>query len=59
VVRKVVTDADAEQSDADAGVKAASLPPEISPETLTIDTREVLINDFLEEYARFYNLSPP
>ena len=29
-VRKVVTDADAEQSDADAGVKAAPLPPDIS-----------------------------
>jgi hypothetical protein len=57
-VRKVVTDADAEQSEADAGVKAAPLPPEISPETLTIDTRAVLINDFLAEYARFYNLSP-
>ena len=57
-VRKVVTDADAEQSEADAGVKAAPLPPEISPETLTADTREVLINDFLAEYARFYNLSP-
>src|SRR5215204_4617415 len=50
-VRKVVTEAD-------AGVKAAPLPPEISPETLTIDTGEVLINDFLAEYARFYNLSP-
>jgi len=58
-VRKVVTDADAEQSDADAGVKAAPLPADISPETLTIDTSEVLINDFLAEYARFYNLSPP
>src|SRR4051812_37249483 len=58
-VRKVVTDADAQQSDADAGVKAAPLPPDISPETLTIDTSEVLINDFLAEYARFYNLSPP
>jgi hypothetical protein len=57
-VRKVVTDADAKQSEADAGVKAAPLPPDISPETLTIDTREVLINDFLAEYARFYNLSP-
>jgi hypothetical protein len=57
-VRKVVTDADAEQSDADAGVKAAPLPPDIAPETLTIDTSEVLINDFLNEYARFYNLSP-
>ena len=57
-VRKVVTDADAEQSAADAGVKAAPLPPDISPETLTIDSREVLINDFLAEYARFYNLSP-
>jgi hypothetical protein len=57
-VRKVVTDADAEQSDADAGVKAAPLPADISPETLTIDTSEVLINDFLAEYARFYNLSP-
>jgi hypothetical protein len=58
-VRKVVTDADAEQSDADAGVKAAPLPADIAPETLTIDTSEVLINDFLAEYARFYNLSPP
>ena len=57
-VRKVVTDADAEQSAADAGVKAAPLPPDISPETLTIDTREVLINDFLAEYATFYKLSP-
>src|SRR5215211_636588 len=57
-VRKVVTDADAEQSEADAGVKAAPLPPDIAPETLTIDTSEVLINDFLNEYARFYNLSP-
>ena len=57
-VRKVVTDADAEQSEADAGVKAAPLPPDISPETLTIDTREVLINDFLAEYATFYKLSP-
>src|SRR5215204_4689243 len=57
-VRKVVTDANAEQSEADAGVKAAPLPPDISPETLTIDTGEVLINDFLAEYARFYNLSP-
>ena len=43
---------------ADAGVKAAPLPPDISPETLTVDTREVLINDFLAEYATFYNLSP-
>ncbi len=57
-VRKVVTDADAEQSEADAGVKAAPLSPDISPETLTIDTREVLINDFLAEYATFYKLSP-
>jgi hypothetical protein len=57
-VRKVVTDADAAQSDADAGVKAASLPPDIAPETLSLDTSEVLINDFLAEYARFYNLSP-
>src|SRR5215212_3065797 len=58
-VRKVVTDADAEQSEANAGVKAAPLPPAISPETLTADTREVLINDFLAEYATFYKLSPP
>src|SRR5215210_2536943 len=57
-VRKVVTDADAKQSEADAGVKAAPLPPDISPETLTIDTKEVFINDFLAEYATFYNLSP-
>src|SRR5215204_4772094 len=57
-VRKVVTDEDAAQSDADAGVKASPLPPDIAPETLTIDTSEVLINDFLNEYARFYNLSP-
>ena len=33
-VRKVVTDADAEQSEANAGVKAAP-PSDISPETLT------------------------
>ena len=57
-VRKVVTDADAEQSEANAGVKAAPLPPDITPETLTADTSEVLINDFLAEYATFYNLSP-
>jgi hypothetical protein len=57
-VRKVVTDADAEQSEANAGVKVAPLPPDISPESVTADTREVLINDFLSEYARFYNLSP-
>src|SRR5215207_9136774 len=57
-VRKVVTDADAEQSEANAGVKAAPLPPDITPGTLTADTREVLINDFLAEYATFYNLSP-
>jgi hypothetical protein len=57
-VRKVVTDANAEQSEANAGVKASPLPPDISPATLTSDTREVLINDFLAEYARFYNLSP-
>src|SRR5215213_9115199 len=37
-VRKVVTDADAEQSEADAGVKASPLPPDIAPETLTADT---------------------
>src|SRR3954470_2728599 len=58
-VRKVVTDADAQQSDADAGVKAAPLPADIAPETLTADTSEMLINDVLAEYARFYNLSPP
>jgi hypothetical protein len=57
-VRKVVTNVDGEQSEKDAGVKAAPLPPDISPEALTIDTSEVLINDFLAEYARFYNLSP-
>jgi hypothetical protein len=57
-VRKVVTNVDGEQSEKDAGVKAAPLPPDISPQTLTADTREVLINDFLAEYARFYNLSP-
>ena len=57
-VRKVVTDADAEQSEANAGVKAAPLAPDISPESLTTDNQEVLINDVLEEYARFYNLSP-
>jgi hypothetical protein len=33
-------------------------PPDISPEMLTIASREALINDFLAEYARFYNLSP-
>src|SRR5215212_8698026 len=33
-VRKVVTDADAEQSAANAGVKSARLPPEISPQSL-------------------------
>ena len=37
-VRKVVTDADAEQSEANAGVKAAP-PSDISPETLTIDNK--------------------
>ncbi len=57
-VRKVVTDADAEQSEANAEVKAAPLPSDISPQTLTADTREVLINDFLAEYATFYKLSP-
>jgi hypothetical protein len=57
-VRKVVTNVDAEQSEADAGVKAAPLPPDISPQTLTADNKEALINDFLVEYARFYNLSP-
>jgi hypothetical protein len=58
-VRKVVTDADAEQSAANAGVKAAPLPPDIAPETLTADNKEVLIDDFLAEYATFYKLSPP
>jgi hypothetical protein len=57
-VRKVVTNVDAEQSEADAGVKAAPLPADISPQTLTADNKEALINDFLAEYARFYNLSP-
>ena len=51
-VRKVVTDADAEQSEANAGVKEAPLPPDISPATLTADTREVLINDFLKNMRR-------
>ena len=37
---------------------ALHLGPDISPETLTIDNREVLINDFLAEYATFYQLSP-
>jgi hypothetical protein len=58
-VRKVVTDADAEQSAAHAGVKSARLPPEISPQSLTADNTELLINDFLEEYATFYKLSRP
>ena len=58
-VRKVVTDADAEQSAANAGVKSARLPPEISPQSLTADNTELLINDFLEEYATFYKLSRP
>jgi hypothetical protein len=58
-VRKVVTDADAEQTEANAGVKGASLPPEISPQTLIADNTERLINDFLDEYATFYKLSRP
>ena len=58
-VRKVVTDADAEQSEATAGVKSARLPPEISPQSLTAANTELLINDFLDEYATFYKLSLP
>ncbi len=58
-VRKVVTDADAEQSESNAGVKSAHLPPEISPQSLTADNTERLINDFLDEYATFYKLSRP
>ena len=58
-VRKVVTDAEAEQSASDAGVKSARLPLEISPQNLTADNTDVLINDFLDEYATFYTLSPP
>ena len=58
-VRKVVTDADAAQSEANAGVKSAHLPPEISPQSLTADNTELLINDFLDEYATFYKLSSP
>ena len=58
-VRKVVTDADAAQSAANAGVKSAHLPPEISPQSLTADNTERLINDVIDEYATFYKLSRP
>ena len=58
-VRKVVTDAEAEQSASNAGVKSAALAPEISPQTLTVDNTDVLINDVLDEYAKFYKLSSP
>ena len=58
-VRKVVTDADAAQSAANAGVKSTRLPPEISPQSLTADNTELLINDFLDEYATFYKLARP
>ena|SRR5215216_4204164 len=58
-VRKVVTDVEAEQSASNAGVKSAPLPPGISPQSLTVDNTELLINDFLDEYAKFYKLSQP
>ena len=58
-VRKVVTDVEAEQSASNAGVKSAPLPPEISPQSLTVDNTELLINDFLDEYATFYKLAQP
>jgi hypothetical protein len=58
-VRKLVTDEDAAQSASDAGVKSAPLAPEISPQTLTDENTDVLINDVLDEYAKFYKLSQP
>jgi hypothetical protein len=58
-VRKLVTDEDAEQSASNAGVKSATLAPEISPQNLTVDNTDVLINDVLDEYAKFYKLSQP
>ena len=93
-VRKVVTDADAEQSEANAGVKAAppsghlsgdahrqqsglsrkvgdegqqwevfrsDIQPLVGRGRASPQVRKnkvVLINDFLAEYATFYNLSP-
>jgi hypothetical protein len=58
-VRKLVTDEEAEQSASNAGVKSETLAPEISPQTLTGDNTDVLINDVLDEYAKFYKLSQP
>ena len=54
-----MTDEDAEQSASNAGVKSAALAPEIAPQTLTVDNTDVLINDVLDEYAKFYKLSSP
>jgi hypothetical protein len=54
-----VTGEDAEQSASNAGVKSATLAPEISPQNPTVDNTDVLINDVLDEYARFYKLSQP
>jgi hypothetical protein len=48
-VIKLVTDDEAEQSASNAGVKSAALAPEISPQTLTVDNTDWLINDILEE----------
>ena len=52
-----MTDEEAEQSASNTGVKSATLAPEISPQTLTGDNTDLLINDFLDEYAKFYKLS--